>query len=52
MGILCKAHIVTARRSGKWTFYSLDAPGCERLLKTATRYLTASAASQKPTTCC
>jgi ArsR family transcriptional regulator len=52
MGILCKAQIVAARRSGKWTFYSLDARGCEQLLKTATRYLTASTASQKPTTCC
>ena len=28
MKILCESGIVTARREGKWTYYSIDTAGC------------------------
>ena len=28
MGILCKSGIVSSRKEGKWTYYSIDPDGC------------------------
>jgi ArsR family transcriptional regulator len=52
MGVLLASGVVKARRSGKWTYYSLDKEGCRRVLKTATHYLSASKESQIITECC
>ena len=29
MGLLCSSGIVTARRQGRWTYYSINREGCE-----------------------
>jgi ArsR family transcriptional regulator len=52
MGVLVAAGLVSARRAGKWTFYSLCRAGCERAMQAAARYLTVSAGSQTRTGCC
>ena len=30
MGLLCASGIVSARREGRWTYYSISREGCER----------------------
>lgn len=30
MGLLCASGIVSARREGRWTYYSINREGCER----------------------
>ena len=40
MGVLCEAGIVSARKDGKWTYYSIDTEGSEKaveLLKKVTK---------------
>lgn len=53
MGILCDSGVVTGRREGKWTYYSISPQGSQHAAKLLKQLTTPPTAENgKPNNCC
>jgi len=48
MAILCESGVVSARRDGKWTYYSIDRAGCATAAAILQRYTEVESDARDP----